>query len=145
MDKIYKEVYEILNLLGNTYISKLPTRLYSLICEFKSNDYNVKFNSLESISKNNCSKEAISMITLLHLNYWCRTEEEKKELEKMLNQNSIENENLKRKMFNPDTIFTNTKSKDINELSTECISLIQYKHDTLFNKIKKIIKSIFKF
>ena len=145
MDEIYTEIYEILNLLGNTYINKLPTKLYSLICDIKNNEHKVKFDSLDSISEENCSKEAISMITLFHLEYWCTTEEEKKELEEILNQNQIKNEELKRKLFNPDNIFNSTKSKKIDSLLSESVSLTQYRHDTIFDKIKKFIESIFNF
>ena len=36
--EIYSEVYGILNMLGNNYIMKLPSSLYKMIEEKKSNE-----------------------------------------------------------------------------------------------------------
>ena len=40
----YSEVYEILNLLGNDYITKLPKSLYAMIQEKRDINYNPKYD-----------------------------------------------------------------------------------------------------
>lgn len=75
--EIYSEVYGILNMLGNNYIMKLPSSLYKMIEEEKSNEYNPKYDSEVSLEEQNIRRESISMIALFHLNYWCCSNEEK--------------------------------------------------------------------
>ena len=38
--EIFSEVYAILNTLGKEYIDKIPDKIYNLIKENKSNEYN---------------------------------------------------------------------------------------------------------
>ena len=42
------------------------------------------------------------MIALLHLNYWCDTEEEKANLNQMLKQNDYKYQNKLKEKYNPD-------------------------------------------
>ena len=41
--EMYSEVYSILNLLGNSYIEKLPKSLFKMIEEEKSSTYNPQY------------------------------------------------------------------------------------------------------
>ena len=47
--EMYSEVYSILNLLGNSYIEKLPKSLFKMIEEEKSSTYNPQYR--ENIEK----------------------------------------------------------------------------------------------
>ena len=105
MDEIYAEVYTILKLLGNTYVSKISNEIYLTICKHKNNNYKVRFNSLESISEENCTKETISIIALFHLKYWCDSENEKNSLNTIINENTIKNNELKRFLYNPNMLL----------------------------------------
>lgn len=120
MEKIYSEVNEILNLLGSFYINMLPKDLYDLITNSKDKNYKVKFNSLENISTDNCSKEAIDMIALFHLNYWCTSEQEKENLNELLNNNYTQNEEAKKEKYNYNNLF-NSESK--SELQIEDLTI----------------------
>lgn len=120
MEKIYSEVNEILNLLGSFYINMLPKDLYDLITNSKDKNYKVKFNSLENISTDNCSKEAIDMIALFHLNYWCTSEQEKENLNELLNNNYTQNEEAKKEKYNYNNLF-NAESK--SELQIEDLTI----------------------
>lgn len=139
MGEIYSEVNEILNLLGKYYIDRLPKKLYDLILNSKNNEYQAKFKSIEEISINNCNKEAIDMIALFHLNYWCENQEERQELNKKLSDNYIKNEEEKRTQFNPDKIFKNHNQKQEFATNTD---MEKYK-EPIFKKIIKLIKRIF--
>lgn len=141
MEEIYSEVNEILNLLGKSYIDRLPKKLYNLILESEDKEHKVKFKSIDEISINNCKKETIDIIALFHLNYWCENEEEKEELNKKLMDNYIINEQLKKEKFDLENIFKN-KSKEIMVEQEDKKELIEYKPQNfiqrLFNKIKNL-------
>lgn len=141
MEEIYSEVNEILNLLGKSYIDRLPKKLYNLILESEDKEHKVKFKSIDEISINNCKKETIDIIALFHLNYWCENEEEKEYLNKKLMDNYIINEQLKNEKFDLENIFKN-KSKEIMVEQEDKKELIEYKPQNfiqrLFNKIKNL-------
>ncbi len=130
---IYTEVYNILNLLGKEYINKLPKSLYEIIEKNSIENRKIKYKSLDEINKNNVSKASISMIALFHINYWCENQEEKDSLNLIFKNNYINNENEKRKKYNPDNIFTK-KSIKIN--NTEETNLpVTIKKESFFRKI----------
>ena len=57
--EIYSEVYSILNLLGDSFIDKLPKQLYSLIQKEKSDTYNPTYNSIDNLKDQDIRKESI--------------------------------------------------------------------------------------
>ena len=83
---IYSEVYGILDMLGKSYIDKLPDGLYRMIKGKKLDTYSPVYDR-ESFKSKNIKREALSMIALFHLNYWCVNDEEKNSLQQMLNEN----------------------------------------------------------
>lgn len=113
--EIYVEVYNILNLLGQEYINKLPSNLYEMIEKNVIDIEKIKYTSLSEINETNILKDSIAMIALFHYNYWCEFQEEKNELKLLLKNNSINNENKKREKYNPDNIF----EKNINNTSDQ--------------------------
>lgn len=135
--QIYIEVYSILELLGKQYTNKIPKSLYNMIQNNVIDVNNLKYKSLKDINKDNIHKESLSMIALIHSNYWCESQEEKDNLESIFINNFVKNENEKREKFNPDNIFT--KEDCIQE--TENINIIVYKEPLwkkVINKIKKL-------
>jgi len=63
--EIYSEVYSILNLLGESYIKKLPVSLFNMIKEEKRQDYNPKYDSKINLEQQNIKRETLSMIALI--------------------------------------------------------------------------------
>ena len=139
---IYIEVYSILKLLGNQYISKIPKSLYNLIEENVTDINTLKYHSLKEIKKDNIEKKSIAIIALLHINYWCKSKEEKEELNEIFKNNFIKNEKEKREKYNPDNIFKkNDNRKNINNQEN---SLIEVKKNNFITKLLSKIKKIFK-
>ena len=66
--EIYSEVYQILNLLGNDYIDKLPTRLINMLREKREINYNPEYTDDIPLNEQNIKKETMSIIALLYLN-----------------------------------------------------------------------------
>ena len=77
------------------------------------------------------------MIALLHLNYWCDTEEEKANLNQMLKQNDYKYQNKLKEKYNPDDMFKKQKKKEIVE-NEDTVAMVEYKK----SKFKKIIEKI---
>ena len=148
--EMYSEVYGILNLLGNSYISKLPKKLYELIKNEKKDDYTPIYTLDKPLNEQNVKIEAISMIALFHLNYWCDTEEEKQELRDIFRKNQEIEEAKLREKYNPDDIFkkkvNNTKviADEPIETPIENTSMVEYKKESFIRRIINKIKNLFR-
>ena len=134
--EIYSEVYQVLKLLGNEYIDKLPKSLFNMLEEKRDIHYNPKYT--ENIPLN-INKETISIIALLHLNYWCENENEKHELNQILKNNEIRYQDELRKKYNQDNLFK--KRTQENSIKSQ-VNLVEYK-ESIFKKFIKKIKNIF--
>ena len=137
--EIYSEVYQVLNLLGNEYINKLPITLFNMLKEKRNIDYTPQYIEDIPLNKQKIKKETLAIIALLHLNYWCNSEEEKNELKQMLKNNeNMYQQELKNK-YNPDDIFKKHKQVDTSENQ---VSMVEYK-EPLFKSLIRKIKSLF--
>ncbi len=137
--EIYSEVYQVLNFLGNEYIDKLPKSLFNMLEEKRDINYEPKYTEDIPLNKQNIKKETISIIALLHLNYWCKNENEKFELKQIFKNNEDMYENELRKKYNPDNIFKRCNQE--NAIKNE-VSLIEYK-ESIFKRLINKIKNIF--
>ena len=137
--EIYSEVYQVLNLLGNEYIDKLPNSLLKMLKEKRDINYNPQYIEDIPLNKQNIKKETLAIIALLHLNYWCENEKEKLELKQVLKNNEDMYQQDIRNKYNPENMFIKNKREKIVENQ---VSMIEYK-EPLFKKIISKIKSIF--
>lgn len=137
--EIYSEVYQILNLLGNEYIDKLPNSLFNMLKEKRNTDYTPTYIEDIPLNKQNIKKETLSVLALLHLNYWCENEKEKLELKQLLKDNEDKYQQELRNKYNPDDIFEKHKKEKIVENQ---VSIIEYK-EPLFKRLISKIKNIF--
>ena len=121
--EIYSEVYQVLNLLGNEYIDKLPNSLFNLLKEKRNVNYNPQYTEDIPLNKQNIKKESIAIIALIHLNYWCEDEKEKYELKQILKNNENKYQQELRNKYNPEDIFKKNNPENIVENQT---SIIEY-------------------
>ena len=114
--EIYSEVYQILNLLGNEYIDKLPTSLINMLREKRETNYNPVYTDNMPLNEQNIKKETMSIIVLLYLNYWCEDDNEILEVKNILRKNENEYQKELREKYNPYNIFKNgiQKTEDIS-------------------------------
>lgn len=139
--EIYSEVYSILNLLGESYIKKLPVSLFNMIKEEKRQDYNPKYDSKINLEQQNIKRETLSMIALFHLNYWCNSDEEKNELKTLFKTNEEKHQAEIREKYNPDNLFKKRNSQQEENIITNEASMVEYKEPFfkgIFNKIKRM-------
>lgn len=93
----YSEVYSVLELLGEDYISKLPSKMYNMIEEERLKEYNPSYSM--PLKNESIKKEALAIIAVLHLNYWCETEEEKSRLNNLFENNYTKYQDELRNMY----------------------------------------------
>ena len=140
--EIYSEVYSILNLLGESYIKKLPVSLFNMIKEEKMQDYSPEYDSKINLKQQNIKRETLSMIALFHLNYWCDSDEEKNELKTLFKTNEEKHQAEIREKYNPDNLFKKHSLQQEEKLITNEIAMIEYK-EPLFKRFINKIKNIF--
>lgn len=141
-DIMYNEVYDFLQILGDKYINKLPKDLYKFIESQQVSEYNFKIIMNNEIHKQ-LSNNALTFIAYLNLNYWC-SEEAKNQLLLKYKENDDYMEEIAKQKYNTDNLFKNKpKVTDIEENIDE-IAMVEYKKDSIFEKLKKFIVRIFK-
>ena len=140
--EIYSEVYSILNLLGESYIKKLPVSLFKMIKEEKRQDYNPKYDSKINLEQQNIKRETLSMIALFHLNYWCNSDEEKNELKTLFKTNEEKHQAEIREKYNPDNLFKKRSLQQEENVVTNEVAMVEYK-ESIFKRFINKIKNIF--
>ena len=131
----YTEVYEMLKLMGEDYIKKLPEELYEYI------EQNVDPSYIHGVSFNiddiDLSDQAADMITYLNYEYFAN-EKTKKILEDISNSNI---EKLREK-YDTENMFQRREIKK-DTIVAENLELEPVK-ESFFTKIINRIKSLFK-
>ena len=140
--EIYSEVYSILNLLGESYIKKLPVSLFNMIKEEKRQDYNPKYDSEINLEQQSIKRETLSIIALFHLNYWCNSDEEKNEIRTLFKTNEKKHQAEIREKYNPDNLFKKHSLQQEESTITNEVAMVEYK-EPLFKRIINKIKIIF--
>lgn len=74
----YAEVDEILNLLEKEYRERVPEKVRNFFKEAKMPDYNPKIETGKPLTEQNLKRETMVLLAILNINYWCDSEEEKK-------------------------------------------------------------------
>lgn len=104
--RTYTEVYEVLQILGDEYINRIPIQLYKYIEEQRNTKSILEIDVNKDISEQDISEEASNFIAYLNLQYWCN-KEEKEKLLKQYRMNDIEYEKELNEKYNKDSIFKN--------------------------------------
>ena len=137
-----KEFNEILNnIVPNEYLLKIPKKFRNFLKEIEDKDYICKIDVNKDIDKQDITEKTKDLITIVYRNYWCN-EEERENIDRILTENEKKYQEELMQRYNPDDLFK--KQKEVNISSYENLSLIEYKKNTIFDKIKDFIKNIFK-
>lgn len=138
----YSEIYEILNLMEDEDKERVPQEVRDFFEEQRMKEYKPKIRTDIPLTEQNLKRETVVLLTILVINYWCDSEEEKQsfidELEK--------NEKIKMELqeYNPNNLFKNRRKtkEDVVIEQVENVEMIQYK-ENLFTKLKKWFEKIF--
>ena len=109
--RVYAEVYAVLSALSGEYIRKTPHNVLNVIAEKRDRSYEFKIDENKPLEEQNLSKEAIALLTVLKLDYWCENQAEKKELQDLLILNEEE--------FSGKSLSLNSKKKKIDNLKSK--------------------------
>jgi len=129
------------NIVPNEYILKIPQKFRDFLKKIEDKEHSFNLDLEKSIDEQDITEKTKDLITVIYRNYWCN-EEEREKIDRILTENEREYQEELRKKYNPDDIFK--KQKEVNNVSSENLSLIEYKPNTIFDKIKNFIKNIFK-
>ena len=138
----YSEIYEILNLMEDEDKERVPQEVRDFFEEQRMKEYKPKIRTDIPLTEQNLKRETVVLLTILVINYWCDSEEEKQsfidELEK--------NEKIKMELqeYNPNNLFKNRRKtkEDVVIEQVENVEMIQYK-ENLFTKLKKWFEKMF--
>lgn len=114
----YAEMLEILDILGDEYVNRLPKKLIKIFNTFKDDNYQKHLNPEIPLDEQELSEKTKALVAVMLVNYWYESEEEKQELLAMYRENERKyQEELKRK-YNPDNIFNNKQNESAAEVKT---------------------------
>ena len=96
------------------------------------------------LEKQNVSKKALSMVALIHLNYWCDSVEEKNELKKIFKENEEEKNKKLREEYSIENLFNKNMNKIDNQSNEELKTnaLMEVKEENIIKKIFTFYKII---
>jgi len=143
--EIYSEVYGILNMLGESYIKRLPVALYEMIEKEMSKHYIPKYDSKIPLEEQKIKKESISMIALFHLIYWCDTDEDKNKLNKILKDNGEKQKAELKEKYNLENVFNNRKQSAVQEQYSQNQTIVTVEEKkNVFIRFWNKVKSLFR-
>ena len=145
----FSEVDEIIKMMPDELLRKIPKGFRELMAEEKDNNYIPNIH--EPLEKNKLKNESIIILGLIYRDFLCSEEERKilqkkdaEELQKV--QNEIDKE-LKEK-YSIDNLFNKNKTENVNKEdninNTSEIAMVEYKEEKWYQKIFNIIKGLFR-
>ena len=135
--KSFSEVYAIINLMPEKLKEKIPEKFKEFIIKEKSDTYSPSINL--PIDDTKLMPETIAIMVMIYRDFLV-TKDKK---EKLVEEDRIEMEEYEKRLiqkYPPSNLFQNkeeTKEKEEN------LEITEYKKDSLFSKLKKLIKKIF--
>lgn len=139
----YTEIDTFIDLLDEYSKNKIPKKLREYFKKEKDINYIKSINPNQPIKEQNLKEETLALIAMLNLQYWCEDESEKQKLKSIYEENEKKYQVELREKYNPDNIFKD-KQKNIETNHLQQTAMIEYKKDSLFQKIKKFIVIFFK-
>ena len=133
--RAFSEVDAFLSTLGKSYINKIPKDILDVIKSEKDESYKVKIDPDISIESQDFSREAISIILWLNLEFFCN-DEQKELLEKIYSNNQKLYEKEQKEKYSVENIFQKNDEKNN--------SLVKKEKQNLFKRILKYINNLFK-
>ena len=105
----YVEVIEVLNHMDSKYTKKIPEKLLNFFIYQSSKEYKYKLKKNVPLEEQELKDTTINILAMLNLNYWCESEERKKELLKKYYDNEMKYQEMLMDKYNTDNLFKKTK------------------------------------
>ena len=124
--KAYTEVLAIINYMEAKYKEKIPKKLIDFFERNSAKEYKFKLDLYIPLRQQKLNSKTLALLAMINLNYWCETEEEKKELMEIYSKNEkIYKEELREK-YNLANILNKDKQEEIIDVKDET-SMIEMK------------------
>ncbi len=137
-EKACNEVLVLLEMLPEAELKKIPEAEIKFLEEHRDVNYNFSVNPEVPINEVNISRKAKAILVVLWKKYFA-TDIQKQKLDKILQENSMKEEQKKQEEYQYSDMFKNNTQKIIN-LPT----VIEEKwYEKVWNKIKDAIFNIF--
>ena len=140
----YSEIFEILSLMEEEDKEKVPQEVRDFFEEQRMKEYKPKIRTDIPLTEQNLRRETVVLLTILVINYWCDSEEEKQSFIDELEKNEKIKKEIQEK-YNPDNLFKNRKKtkEDVVMEQIENVGMIKYK-ENIITKLKEWFRKIFK-
>lgn len=79
-DKVFSEVYSVLQLLGEEYTSKIEENVMSIIENNRDMEYEPEIDRTKTLDEQNISRQAINIIAKIDMDFWSEKNEDKREI-----------------------------------------------------------------
>lgn len=132
------ELLEYLKGIEQEDIDKIPKKLMNFFEENALKEYICKFDYNKPLKEMKLLDETRGLISMICLNYWCETEEQKQRYLERLNKNERKYQEELREKYNPDNIFQ--KNQVADEAIKENTELIEYQEQNILTKIIHQVK-----
>jgi len=132
---ISKETLTFLAFFDNKMIEKIPAHIITKLCEEAADsklDFYIDVN--KNFKEQKISEKSKDLISLIYYDYIAE-EEEKKEILKQWNLNEEKYIQEQKEKYSYDNVFKNKETE-------VCTQLIEVKKDTIFQKIKNLLRKI---
>lgn len=136
----YSEICEFLELIGDKYVSMIPTQLLQAFEKNKSEHYIPHINPNIPVDEQSLNKDTLTIIALLNLKYWCKDKQELERLKSVYKNNEEVYQNKLREKYNYDNIFKN-RLKEHKQY--EIIEFVDNKTFPFYKKIANFIRRKF--
>lgn len=143
----YSEIYAIINLLEDEYLDKIPKKIINFFDEEREKNYIPVIDVNVSLLKQNLQRETMILLTILKLNYWCNSEEEKQEIRDNLYRNQqikIKKQKELEEQYNPNNLFKNRTKTNTSNDSPSNLEMIEYKKQNFIQVLLNKIMNFFK-
>lgn len=135
----YTEVLEILKHIPKSDYEKIPNNVIEVFTTNNNKGYNFIYDSNKTLSEQNVSKKAKTIIAILFRDYWATPSQREKIIEKE-KYDMVKLEIEKKDMYNPDKLFNKSSKLKKEDFTVQNNSIIKYKKENFFkNLLSKIM------
>ena len=138
--KAMAETLHYLKGINENDIKKIPNKFIKFLEENALQNYKCDFDYNQPLKELKVMDETRGLISMICLNYWCETEEEKDNFIEHLNKNEKQYQEKLRKKYEVYEIF---KKKELVEKINKNILLIESEKLNILKKILKFLMNLF--
>lgn len=136
------EVNEILKYTDSSIVEMIPVKIRNFIQNNMNINSNFKVNKNVDLFEQPISQETKRILAEIYRKYIC-TDEERKALEILDKKQLLQEEELKKQMYNMDNLFVDNNKKCKNQTYSQN-ELVEIKEKSIVSKIFEKIKNLLK-